>query len=402
MLSGSSKKTTRIFWCYPILPFQAQRELENCRIGEYRENKLHFIKILNAGLNQFNRPEVFKAVQDLKTNDMPFANNLLERRGPHSITEEVMKECVYLYDGSNSVVEMDASGTPLARYTQGSGIDEPVAELRGGIAGYYQQDGLGSVTSITGIAGTLLNSDTYDAFGNATASAGSFGNSLRYTDRDFDSETGLYYYRARYYDASTGRFDSEDPSGFGGGHDFYTYTGNKPISFTDPTGLKPCPLDPKSRCAKLFQKVLGITPSKFNKDMELIPWFYSPNINTFDPLTWNDLARKGDNDLISKIFTGTSVEAATASPGGMVPAPVVLGPDWFFDTPDRQNAVMQHEAVHSITGQTDAWIFSHFKPYGLPDSDFHQFGNTDAFTRWLLKGCPQKGVSTIPPLSKLK
>lgn len=149
-------------------------------------------------------------------------------------------------------------------------------------------------------------------------------------------------------------------------------------------------LDPKSRCAKLFQKVLGLSPKQFNDLADQIPWFPSPNHHTLDPLTWNDIASNGDNDLISSDLIGP--EAITANPGGQYPAPVVLGPDWFLDTPERQSAVKLHEAVHSVTGYDDAWVFNHFKPYGLPTADFYQFGSTDAFTRWLLAKCAQKGV----------
>lgn len=56
---------------------------------------------------------------------------------------------------------------------------------------------------------------------------------------------GLYYYRARYYDPSIGRFLSEDPIGFNGGINIYSYVGNKPTSFIDPLGLQEMfPLDP--------------------------------------------------------------------------------------------------------------------------------------------------------------
>jgi RHS repeat-associated protein len=50
-------------------------------------------------------------------------------------------------------------------------------------------------------------------------------------------ETGLYYYRARYYDTNVGRFLSEDTVGFGGGENFYRYVYNHPSGLTDPTGL---------------------------------------------------------------------------------------------------------------------------------------------------------------------
>lgn len=99
----------------------------------------------------------------------------------------------------------------MAYYVQGPGVDEPVAERRSGIDAFYEQDGVGSVTSLSSSTGTILDLYTYDAFGNSTALYGSFVNPYRYTARDYDSETGLQYSRARYFDSQTGRFLSEAP-----------------------------------------------------------------------------------------------------------------------------------------------------------------------------------------------
>lgn len=64
-------------------------------------------------------------------------------------------------------------------------------------------------------------------------------NPFLYTGRDYDSETGLQYYRARYYSPSIGRFLSEDPSRFTSGTiNFYPYVTNDPIDFYDPSGLR--------------------------------------------------------------------------------------------------------------------------------------------------------------------
>jgi RHS repeat-associated protein len=57
------------------------------------------------------------------------------------------------------------------------------------------------------------------------------------TARESDTETGLYYYRARYYDPGVGRFVSEDPIGFGAGNDFYRYVLNDPLNGIDSFGL---------------------------------------------------------------------------------------------------------------------------------------------------------------------
>src|SRR5215831_7297138 len=125
----------------------------------------------------------------------------------------------YLYDGGINVLEeVDAGGSELARYSQQSlNIDEPLAELRSGTTSFYQQDALGSVSSLSGLTGTLANMYTYDTFGNLIASAGSLGNPFQFTGRDFEPETGLRYYRARYYDPTTGRFLSEDAPRFTAG-----------------------------------------------------------------------------------------------------------------------------------------------------------------------------------------
>ena len=81
-------------------------------------------------------------------------------------------------------------------------------------------------------------------FGKLNASAGTLTNPLQYTGREFDQETGLNYYRARYYDPSAGRFLSEDPIGFNGGIDFYAYVANNPVIFTDPSRLRHTPGGP--------------------------------------------------------------------------------------------------------------------------------------------------------------
>jgi RHS repeat-associated protein len=79
----------------------------------------------------------------------------------------------------------------------------------------------------------------YDSFGNLTASSGSTANPFRFTGREFDSETGLYFHRARNFAPNVGRFISQDPIRFGGGVDFYVYVGNNPLTRIDPSGTDP-------------------------------------------------------------------------------------------------------------------------------------------------------------------
>ncbi len=108
---------------------------------------------------------------------------------------------------------------------------------RGGTTSYYHADGLGSITSLSDPTGANVATYTFDSFGNLIASMGTLTNPFRYTARELDTETNFYYYRARYFDPASGRFPSEDPTGFKAGANFYRYVGNKPTNLTDPTGL---------------------------------------------------------------------------------------------------------------------------------------------------------------------
>gem|GEM_PF-5627349 len=99
-------------------------------------------------------------------------------------------------NGEGIVVETDGTGAVQARFAQGPAIDEPLAQLRGGATHFYNADGLGSITSLTDSTGAVAATCTYDSFGNAVSTAGTVANPFRYTAREWDPETGLYFYRA--------------------------------------------------------------------------------------------------------------------------------------------------------------------------------------------------------------
>jgi len=147
---------------------------------------------------------------------------------------------VYAYDGDNLIEETTSSGTVVARYEDTQNFDEPAAMLRSAATSYYHADGLGSVTSLSSAAGALTQTYAFDSFGKQTASSGSLTNPFQYTAREFDTETNLYFYRARYYDPATGRFLSEDPTYLLGGINVYNYVGNDPLDNVDLFGLQKC------------------------------------------------------------------------------------------------------------------------------------------------------------------
>ena len=156
----------------------------------------------------------------------------------------------YLYNGDNAIETVDQNGNVLSRFAQGQNIDEPLAESVSGATSFYEQDGLGSVTSMTSGAGVVIQTYAFDSFGKLTVSSGSVTNPFRYTGREFDTETNLYYYRARYYDPTAGRFLSEDPAR--SEPNFYPYVSNAPTNWIDPTGeTRKIPTD----CDELFKYI---------------------------------------------------------------------------------------------------------------------------------------------------
>jgi len=141
---------------------------------------------------------------------------------------------IFAYDADNLIEETNASGGAVARYSQGLYVDELLAMLRSATTSYYHADGLGSVTSLSNSAGSLAQTYGYDSFGKQTSSSGSLTNPFHYTGRELDSETNLYFYRARYFDPNVGRFNSEDPLGLSVGVNNFAAMGNNPVRFSEP------------------------------------------------------------------------------------------------------------------------------------------------------------------------
>ena len=116
---------------------------------------------------------------------------------------------------------------------------------RGPTTSYYSHDGLGSIAHLTNASGTITERYTYDSFGlptitNASGtviSTSALGNRFLFTGREWDSETGLYYYRARYYSPNTGRFLSRDPLSYRPDANLYRYVWNNSLNRIDPGGL---------------------------------------------------------------------------------------------------------------------------------------------------------------------
>jgi RHS repeat-associated protein len=152
----------------------------------------------------------------------------------------------YLVDDLNptrlpQVVEEVVNGAVTRQYTYGlQRISENQIINGAWTPSFYVYDGSGSVRYLTNSAGVVTDEYEYDAYGNSFTKSGTTPNNYLYRGEQYDSDLGLYYLRARYYNPSTGRFLSRDPEN-GVITDpatlhKYTYAGGDPVNLIDPRG----------------------------------------------------------------------------------------------------------------------------------------------------------------------
>ena len=185
-----------------------------------------------------------------------FLNRLTSRTGGTSITlvydgdgNRVKKTkgsttTYYLIDdlnptGYSQTIEERSTqtGSPVVSYIYGLDL---MSQKRGSTTHYFGYDGHGSVRYLTSSSGSITDTYSYDSFGIQIASTGSTVNNYRYSGEHWDSDLGLYYFRARWYDPNLGRFMSMDT--FEGNQKEplslhkYAYTHNNPVNMVDPSG----------------------------------------------------------------------------------------------------------------------------------------------------------------------
>lgn len=256
----------------------------------------------------------------------------------------------YLHDGMDILRETRSDGTAYT-YLHGPGIDEPLARIdQAGQAAYYHADGLGSIVKMTDSTGNVIQTRQYDAWGNLEVGADQPG--YAFTGREWDPETGLYYYRARYYDPKIGRFISEDPIGLAGGINSYAYARNSPHNLTDPSGLitfvpadrRPGEVPASDADIKWAYDEMARLRATLTEDVAQYFWqAYSTDLDA--------LLRSG-GDLTVKLVRGNWRNA------GETPDPVPV--NWMLDTSpvlnldkvcvgtdrDRFSAYLLHELAH--------------------------------------------------------
>jgi RHS repeat-associated protein len=144
----------------------------------------------------------------------------------------------YYLDRNQIAFVTDGSGNQTFHYLYGLNVDAVMAQDSSAGMVWALADRLGSIETLTDKDGNVVNKRNFDSFGRILSETNpSVSFRYGYTGRERDLESGLDYYRARYYDPQVGRFISVDPMGFEAGDtNLYRYVGNNSTNATDPSG----------------------------------------------------------------------------------------------------------------------------------------------------------------------
>ncbi|MES1213010.1 MAG: RHS repeat-associated core domain-containing protein, partial [Singulisphaera sp.] len=202
------------------------------------------------------------AAKTTKVSQVTYTYDAFDRRVSKSVDADgsgtIDRHEFYAYDGGNVILdyaEVDgaegATQQELKRYLDGPAVDQILAEedltqptSAAARVLWHLLDNQGTARDLVDNSGALVEHYVYDAYGQLLSVTDQNGDLVEaprsrylYTGRELDLDTGLEYYRGRWYDPAVGRFLSEDPIRFAGGDaNLYRYVGNGPTNATDPSG----------------------------------------------------------------------------------------------------------------------------------------------------------------------
>jgi RHS repeat-associated protein len=182
-----------------------------------------------------------------QTQEIAYTYDGFNRRISESVMTAAGTTVTYfVYDGDNVLLEFQSTGNSqqpvLTEHNLfGPAVDQILAQDGGpGKVSWLLADYLGSIRDVVNNKGTKSDHLLYDSYGDLMEETNPTVNvRYRFAGREFDAATGLYCYRARYYEPSDGRFITEDPTGIRiGSSNRYAYVNNNPVDNTDSTGLQ--------------------------------------------------------------------------------------------------------------------------------------------------------------------
>lgn len=161
-----------------------------------------------------------------------------------ALGRRIAKNATTYYYIGDQMVEEYTDGQLSASYLYGNDIDEALQMKRGSSVYYYHTNHLGSTVALSDADGAIVERMEYDAYGLPTffdtdgniMAQSSIANAILFTGREYDAESGTYYYRARSMHPNVGRFMQYDPYMYIDGMNTYSYVGNMPIVMIDPLG----------------------------------------------------------------------------------------------------------------------------------------------------------------------
>ena len=264
-------------------------------------------------------------------------------------------------------------GGGCAKLLYAGGQRIAIKQVSSGSISYFHPDHLGSTSVLTNGSGTKEEDLVYYPYGETFTNTGTANVAYKYTGKELDDSTGLYFYEARYYDAVLGRFISADtlvpnpanPQAF----NRYTYGNNNPILYNDPTGH----FGFKS-IKKGFKKV-----SNFLKD-KLGPVGFvlaAVTIQTWEPFTGTALltqSKGGRYVLAGEIIVASAVAtwycggcgAGVGALVGSTTTGAFGGYSAAQNGGDISKGVLFGTATGAITGALNGWATGTFNFSGSP------------------------------------
>ena len=215
-------------------------------------------KKIAAASNELFEGYVFSSdTGELWTYEYDLSNRLVKVNYSGSGTAELKEKAEYLYDYRGlCIAKTSGNETEYHEYTadgrliytersdyvadyvySGTSIFAEVRKQNGNDETFYHHtDHLGTTEVITDESGTVVWKASYEAFGSVLCENGTRVFEASFTGKFFDKDIGLYYFNARWYDAETGKFVTQDPARDGG--NWWNYCCSNPVTYIDPDGMK--------------------------------------------------------------------------------------------------------------------------------------------------------------------